>query len=75
MIWSNYIADNAKQAKVWTIADSSFFLDFPNFQNKKISYKIEMMNVYKISNNEVDVPINECIKTFSNEKYRCLISK
>lgn len=49
-LWTNYIADMAKNAKVWSLPDSGIFLDSINIRTKQPSYKIGFMNVMKLSN-------------------------
>jgi len=56
MVWVNYIADNAKQAKIKIIADCGIFLDRTNIQTKQNSYRISFLSFMNISNIEIDPP-------------------
>jgi hypothetical protein len=39
-LWSNYIANHAKQAKVWASPDCGIFLDSMSLQTGQHSYRI-----------------------------------
>jgi hypothetical protein len=49
-LWTNYIADNAKQAKVWSAPDCGIFLDSMNVQTGQNSYRMIFENFMKLSN-------------------------
>jgi hypothetical protein len=56
-LWTNYVVDKAKNAKVWSLPDSGIFLDSINKNTKLHSYKIGFQNVMKLSNVEIDPPV------------------
>lgn len=73
--WSNYIANRVlKTAKVRSIADSGIFLDFPNLYTGVKEYSEIIKNFMKISNEEVDVPLPECVAAYPDEQYKCMLA-
>jgi len=67
-LWTNYVVDKAKNAKVWSLPDSGLFLDSINKNTKSSSYKIWLQNLMKLSNVEIDPPVAECVQKFSDSK-------
>ncbi len=67
-LWTNYVVDKAKNAKVWSLPDSGLFLDSINKNTKLPSYKIWLQNLMKLSNVEIDPPVPECVQKFSDSK-------
>jgi hypothetical protein len=44
-MWTNYVFDNAKKAKVLLLSDSGIFLDSVNVQTNEYSYKNTFKNL------------------------------
>lgn len=73
--WANYIFSKAPAAKVITAPDSGMFLDSMNYVTKQYDYRNSFINFMKISNEEVDPPIPECVRDNPNEKWRCMFAQ
>ena len=63
-LWTNYVKDNAKVAKVWSAPDSGIFLDYTNVQTKDHFYRTEFEMLFKLSNVETDPPTPECVAKY-----------
>ena len=55
--WTNYIASKAPKAKVYSVPDSGIFLDKPNVRTNVSNYRNQFINLMKISNAEVNTPV------------------
>lgn len=75
-LWTNYIAERApKTAKVLSLPDSGIFLDSTNFVTGKNDYKQIFLNFMKLSNDEIDPPVKECVAAYPQEKYKCMFAQ
>lgn len=60
-LWTNYVKDHAKVAKVWSAPDSGIFIDYPNALTQTYFYRTEFEMLFKLSNVETDPPTPECV--------------
>jgi hypothetical protein len=67
-MWVNYIVNRAQKAKVVNLAISGIFYDSLNYKYDEYYYREMFKNVVKITNEEVDSPVSECVQEFPNNK-------
>jgi hypothetical protein len=72
--WTNYIYSRSK-GTVRAAPDSGMFLDSMNVALKAYEYRNSFINFMKISNDEIDPPIPECVQAYPNEKWRCMFAQ
>ncbi len=62
LMWVNYIADRAQEAKVMGMPVSGVFYDAFNYRNNAFYYRKFIKSIINITNQEIDPPIPECIQ-------------
>lgn len=72
--WVNYVREKAKAKNVYAVPDSGIFLDSARFQSQTHSYRDSFMNLFKLSNAEVNPPVPECVKANPSAPYRCMLA-
>jgi hypothetical protein len=73
-MWTNYVAENAKKARVLSLPDSGVFLDAMNVKTNEYSYKNSFKNLMKFSNADIDPPVPECVEAFNNSIENCMFT-
>lgn len=73
-LWADYIKGKAKTQQVYAAPDSGIFLDSSTFDTGFNSYSNQFMNLFKISNVEIDPPVAGCVKAYPTSTYKCMMA-
>ena len=71
--WSNYVKSLVGDAsKVYSIADSGMYLDFPSIKGDNLIEK-RLNNIYTLANADESTPLEECNKHNAGAEWKCLL--
>lgn len=74
MMWSNYINERSARKNVYNVPDAAVFLDVVNYKTGQQELSKLFMNLFRLSNTEINPPVPECVAAFPGQSYKCMLT-